>query len=128
MLIGFWLTGPCRVSNVFNLCPFPLADYCQAVLREGKGAAFMAYPSFGELLPFGYQVIDVIGYSDMWGKYRDRLVCKVSVVTMFRQVSPYGMKSSSDFTNDKNDIGNNVRIKVESLATTNYIFALVTYI
>ena len=38
----------------------------------------MPSPASGELLPFGYQVIEITGYSDMWGEYRDLLVCKVS--------------------------------------------------
>ena len=40
----------------------------------------MPSPASGELLPFGYQVIEITGYSDMWGEYRDLLVCKVSDV------------------------------------------------
>ena len=39
----------------------------------------MPSPASGELLPFGYQVIEITGHSDMWGKYRDLLVCKVCV-------------------------------------------------
>ena len=38
----------------------------------------------GELLPFGYQVIEITGHSDMWGEYRDLLVCKVSVTQQSR--------------------------------------------
>ena len=52
-------------------------DYCRSILRDGKGAAFVPSPASGELLPFGYQVIEVTGYSDMWGEYRDSLHCKV---------------------------------------------------
>ena len=37
----------------------------------------MPSPASGELLPFGYQLIEITGYSDMWGEYRDLLVCKV---------------------------------------------------
>lgn len=55
------------------------SDYCQAILRDGRGAAFVPSPASGELLPFGYQIIDITGHSDMWGEYRDLLVCKVSV-------------------------------------------------
>ena len=40
----------------------------------------MPSPASGELLPFGYQVIEITGYSDMWGEYTDLLVCKVSDV------------------------------------------------
>jgi len=53
------------------------ADYCQAILRDGRGAAFVPSPASGELLPFGYQIIDITGHSDMWGEYRDLLVCKI---------------------------------------------------
>ena len=43
----------------------------------------MPSPASGELLPFGYQVIEITGHSDMWGEYRDLLVCKVSVTQQF---------------------------------------------
>lgn len=52
-------------------------EYCQAILRERRGAAFVASPASGELSPFGYQVIEITGHSDMWGKYRDLLICKI---------------------------------------------------
>ena len=48
----------------------------------------MPSPASGELLPFGYQVIEITGHSDMWGEYRDLLVCKVSVT----QQSHYSRK------------------------------------
>ncbi|XP_015773213.1 PREDICTED: deleted in lung and esophageal cancer protein 1-like [Acropora digitifera] len=53
------------------------ADYCRSILHDGKGAAFVPSPASGELLPFGYQVIELTGYSDMWGEYRDSLHCKI---------------------------------------------------
>lgn len=53
------------------------ADYCRSILLDGRGAAFVPRPASGELLPFGYQVIEITGYSDMWGEYRDFLVCKI---------------------------------------------------
>ena len=52
-------------------------DYCRSILHDGKGAAFVPSPASGELLPFGDQVIELTGYSDMWGEYRDSLHCKV---------------------------------------------------
>ena len=52
-------------------------DYCRSILHDGKGAAFVPSPASGELLPFGYQVIELTGYSDMWGEYTDSLHCKV---------------------------------------------------
>jgi hypothetical protein len=54
-------------------------DYVSASLRDGRGAAFIPSPSNGELLPYGYQVVDVTAYNDMWGDYRDLLVCMVSL-------------------------------------------------
>jgi len=53
------------------------ADYCHAILRDRRGAAFVPSPASGELLPFGYQMIEITGHSDMWGAYRDLLVCKI---------------------------------------------------
>ena len=56
-----------------------ISDYCRSILRDGRGAAFVPSPASGELLPFGYQVIEITGYSDMWGEYRDFLICKVNI-------------------------------------------------
>ncbi|EDO45789.1 predicted protein [Nematostella vectensis] len=53
------------------------ADHSATVLRDGRGAAFILSPCEGELLPFGYQVVEVSAYNDMWGDYRDLLVCQV---------------------------------------------------
>jgi hypothetical protein len=50
------------------------------MLREGKGAAFAINPASGVLPPFEEQVIDVTAYSDMWGEYEDKLLCKVRIL------------------------------------------------
>ncbi|KAK0139467.1 Deleted in lung and esophageal cancer protein 1 [Merluccius polli] len=34
-------------------------------------------PATGTLAPFETRLVDVTAYSDMWGEYRDRLVCRV---------------------------------------------------
>ncbi|XP_029384985.1 deleted in lung and esophageal cancer protein 1 isoform X2 [Echeneis naucrates] len=47
------------------------------LLAHGKGAAFFVQPSTGRLGPFETQTVDVTAYTDMWGKYRDHLICKV---------------------------------------------------
>lgn len=65
---------------LFNL--FFSLDYCHAILRDRRGAAFVPSPASGELLPFGYQMIEITGHSDMWGAYRDLLVCKVCVMPL----------------------------------------------
>ena len=49
------------------------------MLRESKGAAFTVTPASGILQPFADELIEVTGYSDVWGVYTDTLVCKVSV-------------------------------------------------
>ena len=66
-------------------------DYCRSILHDGKGAAFVPSPASGELLPFGYQVIELTGYSDMWGEYRDFLHCKV--IQFLTQNSQSAMES-----------------------------------
>ena len=50
----------------------------------------MASPASGELLPFGYQVIEITGHSDIWGEYRDLLICKVSVTQESRYIYAIG--------------------------------------
>lgn len=57
---------------------FYFADLSQAMLSQGRGAAFVCNPASGMLQPFGEEIIEVVAYSDMWGDYTDKLVCTVS--------------------------------------------------
>ncbi|XP_074549133.1 deleted in lung and esophageal cancer protein 1 [Halichoeres trimaculatus] len=52
-------------------------DYVSSLLAHGKGAAFVILPASGVLGPFESQTVDVTAHTDMWGEYRDHLVCKV---------------------------------------------------
>ncbi|KAM6900472.1 deleted in lung and esophageal cancer protein 1 [Xenentodon cancila] len=52
-------------------------EFVSSLLAHGKGAAFLVDPDSGLLGPFETQTVDVTAYTDMWGEYRDRLVCKV---------------------------------------------------
>ncbi|XP_057680093.1 deleted in lung and esophageal cancer protein 1 [Corythoichthys intestinalis] len=52
-------------------------DFLSKLLSQGKGAAFFIVPSAGTLEPFETQTVNVTAYSDMWGEYKDNLICKV---------------------------------------------------
>ncbi|XP_038584685.1 deleted in lung and esophageal cancer protein 1 [Micropterus salmoides] len=52
-------------------------EFVSSLLAHGKGAAFFALPDTGTLGPFETQTVDVTAYTDMWGEYRDHLVCNV---------------------------------------------------
>ncbi|XP_064614552.1 LOW QUALITY PROTEIN: deleted in lung and esophageal cancer protein 1-like [Liolophura sinensis] len=52
-------------------------EVCQTMLREGNGAAFLVFPACGEIKPFQEEIIEVTGFSDMWGEYNDNMVVKV---------------------------------------------------
>ncbi|CAJ1082101.1 LOW QUALITY PROTEIN: deleted in lung and esophageal cancer protein 1 [Xyrichtys novacula] len=52
-------------------------DFVSSLLAHGKGAAFFILPASGMLGAFESQTVDVTVYTDMWGEYRDHLVCKV---------------------------------------------------
>lgn len=54
-----------------------LAEFVSSLLAHGKGAAFFVLPETGTLGPFETQTVDVTAYTDMWGEYRDHLICKV---------------------------------------------------
>ncbi|XP_068199830.1 deleted in lung and esophageal cancer protein 1 [Antennarius striatus] len=51
--------------------------FVSSLLAHGKGAAFFISPDTGNLGPFETQTLDVTAYNNMWGEYRDHLVCKV---------------------------------------------------
>lgn len=53
------------------------SDYAQALLREGRGVCFLIDPPSAELPPFETKTVAVTAYSDMWGEYKDELVCEV---------------------------------------------------
>ncbi|XP_030612582.1 deleted in lung and esophageal cancer protein 1 isoform X2 [Archocentrus centrarchus] len=52
-------------------------EFVSSLLAHGKGAAFSVTPNAGMLGPFESQTLDVTAYTDMWGEYRDHLICKV---------------------------------------------------
>ncbi|KAK2859516.1 hypothetical protein Q5P01_004136 [Channa striata] len=52
-------------------------DFVSNLLAHGKGAAFFILPHTGMLGPFQTLTVDVTAYTDMWGEYRDHLICKV---------------------------------------------------
>lgn len=59
---------------------YPLAAFVSSLLAHGKGAAFFVLPNTGTLGPFETQTVEVTLYSDMWGEYRDRLICRVWIL------------------------------------------------
>nr|XP_019942854.1 PREDICTED: deleted in lung and esophageal cancer protein 1 [Paralichthys olivaceus] len=52
-------------------------EFVSSLLAHGKGAAFFVLPNTGTLGPFETQAVDVTAYTDMWGEYKDNLICKV---------------------------------------------------
>ncbi|XP_028290255.1 deleted in lung and esophageal cancer protein 1 isoform X2 [Gouania willdenowi] len=52
-------------------------EFISDLLAHGKGAAFLVQPPTGTLGPFQTQIVDVTAYNDLWGEYRDHLICKV---------------------------------------------------
>ncbi|NWS70724.1 DLEC1 protein, partial [Crotophaga sulcirostris] len=53
------------------------SEFATAVLSHGKGVAFHIQPSTGTLKAFQQQIVEITAYNNMWGEYRDDLVCKV---------------------------------------------------
>uniref|UniRef100_A0A8C9YRN9 DLEC1 cilia and flagella associated protein n=1 Tax=Sander lucioperca TaxID=283035 RepID=A0A8C9YRN9_SANLU len=70
----------CHASNrlsTYSYFLYLLAEFVSSLLAHGKGAAFFVLPNTGMLGPFETQTVDVTAYTDMWGEYRDHLICKV---------------------------------------------------
>ncbi|XP_044032520.1 deleted in lung and esophageal cancer protein 1 isoform X2 [Siniperca chuatsi] len=63
-------------------------EFVSRLLAHGKGAAFFVLPDTGVLGPFETQTVDVTAYTDMWGEYRDHLICKVGCYTMVGDLEP----------------------------------------
>ncbi|KAM3860691.1 deleted in lung and esophageal cancer protein 1 [Diretmus argenteus] len=52
-------------------------EFVRSLLAHGRGAAFSVLPHTGTLGPFETQTINITAYTEMWGEYRDQLICKV---------------------------------------------------
>ncbi|KAG8138712.1 hypothetical protein E2320_001516 [Naja naja] len=48
-----------------------------SMLSHGKGAAFHVHPSEGTLKPFQELTVEITAYNNMWGHYKDILICEV---------------------------------------------------
>ncbi|KAL4657149.1 deleted in lung and esophageal cancer protein 1 isoform X1 [Arapaima gigas] len=57
-------------------------EFASGLLAHGKGATFFVEPACGTLGPFETQTISITAFTNMWGKYRDRLLCKVGNLEM----------------------------------------------
>lgn len=68
-------TGAFQVLIKHVLVSYP--DCISALLREGLGACFFIDTASAELLPFESKTIAITAYSDMWGEYKDELICEV---------------------------------------------------
>lgn len=67
------------------LCYTP-SEFAAAVLSHGKGVAFHIQPSTGTLKAFQQLIIEITAYNNMWGEYRDDLVCKVGGTSVSSEV------------------------------------------
>ncbi|NXD77470.1 DLEC1 protein, partial [Halcyon senegalensis] len=85
-----YFTG-CSLTPEQGLCLYPgrrgpitkhaarraQAEFAAAVLSHGKGVAFHIQPSTGTLKAFQQLIIEITAYNNMWGEYRDDLLCQV---------------------------------------------------
>ena len=62
------------------------SEFAAAVLSHGKGVAFHIQPSTGTLKAFQQLIIEITAYNNMWGEYRDDLVCKVGGASVLSEV------------------------------------------
>ena len=78
----------CWKSHVVAQIPY-ISDLSSALLSQGKGASFVPSPATGVLSPFSEEIIEISGYSDMWGVYTDNLICRVSSYIHTRCYLPF---------------------------------------
>lgn len=62
-----------KISGAFHFL-----EFVRRQLAHGKGAAFFVEPDRGMLGPFGRLTINITAFTNMWGDYKDNLICKVS--------------------------------------------------
>ncbi|KAJ8010956.1 hypothetical protein DPEC_G00080540 [Dallia pectoralis] len=51
--------------------------FVNSLLADGRGIAFYIQPDCGILGAFETQTIDITAFTNMWGDYRDQLICKM---------------------------------------------------
>ncbi|XP_051872087.1 deleted in lung and esophageal cancer protein 1, partial [Pristis pectinata] len=56
----------------------PPPKFADALLSHKKGAALVVQPMTGTLEPYQQLVIEITAYANMWGDYRDHLICRVA--------------------------------------------------
>uniref|UniRef100_A0A669CMZ0 DLEC1 cilia and flagella associated protein n=1 Tax=Oreochromis niloticus TaxID=8128 RepID=A0A669CMZ0_ORENI len=66
---------PGNKELILFVCSLP--EFVSSLLAHGKGAAFFVTPNTGTLGAFESRAVDVTAYTDIWGEYRDHLICKV---------------------------------------------------
>uniref|UniRef100_A0A3Q3W7F0 Deleted in lung and esophageal cancer protein 1 Ig-like domain-containing protein n=1 Tax=Mola mola TaxID=94237 RepID=A0A3Q3W7F0_MOLML len=72
------IPAPFTIEAEYFTCSASKSNgFTSSLLAHGKGAAFFVSPDSGMLGPFETQTVDVTAYTDMWGEYRDHLICKV---------------------------------------------------
>ena len=72
------------MQSNFKLMKFVSPDYSSAIPRDSRGACFVVDPSSTPLLPFHSHTLTITAHSDMWGEYKDELVCEVCMQYMWR--------------------------------------------
>ncbi|KAL4222937.1 Deleted in lung and esophageal cancer protein 1 [Mactra antiquata] len=60
------------------------ADLCSAMLIQGNGSSFVPQPSSGILTAYGEEIIEITSYSDMWGEYKDNVICRVGDLDAYK--------------------------------------------
>ena len=53
------------------------AAYSAAILQDGRGTAFEILPSVGILDAFETKIITITAFTDLWGDYKDNLICSI---------------------------------------------------
>ncbi|XP_007555739.1 deleted in lung and esophageal cancer protein 1 [Poecilia formosa] len=72
-----YLKNPLFAEQVKKVEAKAHEEFVTGLLAHGNGAAFVVQPDSGQLGPFETKTVDVTAFCDMWGEYRDHLICKV---------------------------------------------------
>ncbi|TRY94279.1 hypothetical protein DNTS_015456, partial [Danionella cerebrum] len=71
------IPGPLQAMQAKKRQQKAYEEFVSSLLSHGRGGTFFIEPNSGILGPFESRTINITAFTDMWGDYQDRLICKV---------------------------------------------------
>ncbi|XP_034145187.1 deleted in lung and esophageal cancer protein 1 [Esox lucius] len=78
---GVYMRKPLHYAQAKTIEDRAQEGFVNSLLADGRGAVFFIQPDCGILGAFETQTVDITAFTNMWGDYRDQLICKMGDLT-----------------------------------------------